>query len=99
MKKELIALLKEHIETIKHRDNTLHKKQRTLEKELGDIKEERKQFEKKTLRARTYNADSGVCPICYIDHGLSSEFKPVPSDTEMDKFRCTHCGYLLEVEA
>ncbi len=98
MKKEIAALLKDQAEAIKHRDRVLDENQNTLEGELNKIKEEREQFKDKLFRATTYNLDSETCPICFIEHGLSAAFKPVPSDTEFDKFKCTHCGYLLEVE-
>lgn len=98
MKKELIELLNAHVEEIKHRYRALDEKQQKLENELNAIKAEREQFSEKLLRTESYQVESGVCPICFIDYGLASTFKPISSDENTDKFRCPHCSYLLETE-
>lgn len=98
MKKELIELLNDHIEVIKHRYRALDEKQQKLENELSAIKAEYKQFSEKLLRAESYQVESGICPICFVDHRLASAFEPISSNESADKFRCPHCGYLLESE-
>lgn len=98
MEKELIELLDTYVEEIKHRYRTLDAKQQKVEDELSAIKAECEQFSEKLFRAKSYQVKSKTCPICFVEHGLSSTFEPIPSDEDTDKFRCSHCGYLLESE-
>ena len=107
MKKELTALLGDYVKTISDRNDMLDEKQKTLEGELNKVKVEldkikieRLEFKEKLLRAKAYQINSGVCPICFIEYGLSATFKPIPSNTKFDNFKCSNCNHLLlDVEA
>jgi hypothetical protein len=80
VKQELIDLAKRHVDKIRNRDASFEKEQKDLEKRIYEIKSKRDEFKKKLLRSVEYDANSGVCPICFIDNGLSVEFKPMPGD-------------------
>ncbi len=101
MKKELSQFLAAYIEDINSRNKALDEEEKKLTIRLENIKKERTQLLERQSRAINYPQDFGgrtICRMCYLEHGLSVELKPIPSDDETDKFKCRHCGHLLEVE-
>lgn len=97
MNKELVELAQLHIEKVRNQDTVMEKELKALEERLKKINKDRGNLKEKNARFISYKPESGICPICWIDTGTSSEFKPLPGDEMVDNFKCTHCGYLLEV--
>ena len=44
------------------------------------------------LEARP-DAPAYACPACWYERGQHIEFTPVPSEDEIDRFRCRQCGF------
>ena len=99
MKQTLIELSQRHIEKVRNRDRVLEKEQKDLEQRLDQIKTERNGFVEKLSRFESYEPSSQVCPICWIDNGTSINFKPIAGNEEFDKFKCSHCGASIDIQA
>ncbi len=98
MKKELSDLLVSYMNKIEKHYNSLKEEEEQLSQRLKRIKEERAYFIQQETRAEQYKVDSETCPICFVNHGISAKFKPISSDNEFDKFKCSHCGYIIDTQ-
>jgi hypothetical protein len=105
MKQALIELVQRHVKKMRNRDSALEKEQKELEQRLRQIKEERSSLVNTDARYQSYMADIDSrrefrdCPICWINNGGSFQFTPISGDDDFDKFKCSHCGYPLDVPA
>ena len=99
MRQELLNLHQVTVNKIYDRNEKLKREEETLKNDLNkikqrldEIKQERLSFEVKVARSKTYTADNGLCPICWVCDGFSAEFKSLSSDDGSDKFFCSHCN-------
>lgn len=76
----------------------LHNKKVSLEAELAKTNELIAAIEPKRGHAVAYKSDQNFCPFCFIHNGISVEMKPIPSDSENDIFKCSHCSSEIEVK-
>ena len=40
-----------------------------------------------------------ICAFCFIEHDIESPLRPIPSDDEVDRFRCGACDRKYELNA
>lgn len=99
MTKEFADIANETAERIRRKDKALEKEQRELEGRLSEIRKARELVKNVDAHLNTYNAKSGDCPACHVQHGTTSKFKPIPSDNDLDKFGCSECGLEVETNA
>jgi hypothetical protein len=67
-----------------------------IEEEKAKINAEREQARGALKRAADFPVKSGadyLCPMCWVDDGVSSTLRPVPSPDRNDIFRCNKCHF------
>jgi DNA repair exonuclease SbcCD ATPase subunit len=98
LKQELLELAQRLRDKIDSKSRALKTKEEELRKQLNDVERERVFFEEKIIRFSEYNADSELCPICWINEGASFKFNPINGNDQVDRFKCSCCGEILEVK-
>jgi hypothetical protein len=72
-----------------------------LKAELAEVEKTLQSVQQAPRRTSTFNP--GVfpnlnCPICWVRDEQQSQLKNLPSDTDLDKWRCDECGFETSTE-
>ena len=88
------------VDEIRQQDQALEQEENTVRTRLNEIKELRAKFAEAYINLKSYppSGSEYPCPRCFVIDGLARETKPVPSDSEVDIFRCSHCELEIEVK-
>ena len=80
-----------------------HEKIARFDKQLADIEQEktklnaeRHKAQGSLQRAADFRVKSGadyLCPLCWLDDGITSRLRPAPSTDRHDIFRCNTCNF------
>ena len=81
----IIAKLDYDANAAEQEQTKLNARQAELDAELAALKPRR-------LRAQSLvSRGDRICAHCFIMHGNELELTPIPSDDEIDRFRCKKC--------
>ena len=67
-----------------------------IEKQKAAIEAERQKAGSALKRAADFPVKSGadyLCPVCWVDDGVTATLRPVPSSDRHDIFRCNRCHF------
>ncbi len=88
------------VDEVRQQDQALEQEENKVRARLNEIEEMRSNFSKINTHINSYPPPESEypCPACWMVDSVSREMKPVPSDSEVDIFRCSHCGLEIEVK-
>ncbi|MCH8079729.1 MAG: hypothetical protein IIA06_08130 [Proteobacteria bacterium] len=98
--KEFIQEAHGTIDEVRQQDQALEQEENKAHARLNEIKELRTKFAKANINLKSYppSGSEYPCPRCFVIDGIARETKPVPSESEVDIFRCSHCELEIEVK-
>ena len=87
------------VDEVRQQDQALEQEEDKVRARLNEIKELRTKFTEADINLKAYppSGSEYPCPRCFVIDGLARETTPVPSDSEVDIFRCSHCELEIEV--
>jgi len=88
------------VNEVRQQDQALEQEENKVLARLNGIEELRSNFAKVNTRVNSYppTGSEYPCPRCFVIDGITRETKPVPSESEVDIFRCSHCELEIEVK-
>ncbi len=98
--KEFIQEAYRTVNEVRQQDQALEQEENKVRARLNEIKEMRSNFAKANINLKAYppSGSEYPCPRCFVIDDLVRETKQVPSEGEVDIFRCSHCELEIEVK-
>ena len=87
------------VDGVRQQDQALEQEENKVRARLNEIEEMRSNFAEVNARINSYppSGSEYPCSACWMVDSVSREMKPISSESEIDIFRCSHCGLEIEV--